>query len=200
MFIIFAMYPVQIISPAIHSGAGNLSMISPDVLHHTSPTGGLATKAYLGTSRQSDEQAAQASNPGHFKFQWDELGTFAMLLVEALVLSPFNAKYFYDSIEDSFHNAMTGYYMILMNIMILKGQHGDNWESHFLPLVTIQNMLHCVGHFVSRAINWPEDIPFLPWCTRELAIEYHFGAVKQPFRGNPKYKDFLVGTIMTRNG
>lgn len=134
-------------------------------------------------------------NPAYYKNQWDEFGMILFAYLESLLLSPWNCKYLYETLEDMFANVLTGYYFMLVNIMVLEESYGDHWTQHFLPLVTVQNTCGNVGHFIARCMWFPKDVPFLPWCQREWPIEPHFGEVKKPYRGMPKYKDMILGTI-----
>ena len=104
----------------------------------------------------------------------------------------------YNSTKDMFYNALCGYYWALMNIMELEAKYGNNqWHLHFVAEVTIQNALADVGHFAARALAHPSNLPFRPCKQLELPAEVHFGEVKKPVRGMPKYKDMILGGLRT---
>ena len=156
--------------------------------------GGMSSKTYCGSQTQSDKQGAQAFNMKFYGEQWDALGHNLYAFVEALLLSPWNCTGLYDSIEQIIFNNLCGYYFVHFNIMTLQKEFGDQWTAHFLPLVTVQNSFSDVGHLAARCLFYPVDVPFLLPKQREVPIEHHFGECKSPYRGNPKYKDMIIGT------
>ncbi len=179
-----------------------------NVLPYVSPTwgilgagggaGGLSSKSYSGNNRQSDEQASRVVNMVHFKQQWDEIGHVLFAFVEALALSPWNAPAMYESVEDSYFNSLTAYYLLLCNVMLLQQKYGPKWIHHFVADLTLTNTFHDIGCYVSRCLFHPSDIPFMPDKTIEWCEEPHFGECKKPFRGMPRFKDMLLGTMYTR--
>ena len=155
----------------------------------------MGTKAYTGTARQSDIQSAKASNPAYYGDEWDAIGPIQFWYWEALLNSGWNCYEFYESCEEMFLNACCAYYILLFNFQRAQERHPDDWETHFFPRVTLQNTVASVLHLFSRCCYWPKDIPFAPSKTREIIIEGHFGVVKAPFRGTPKLRDMIHGTV-----
>ena len=121
------------------------------------PSGGMNAKTYQGSHLQSDTQAAQVFNMRWYKDTWDSFGNVLFAFLEALLLSPWISKDMYENVEDVFFNNMTGYYFVLINIMELQGEYGKGWVHHFLPLVTVQNVLSNVGNLVARCLFHPKE-------------------------------------------
>jgi len=81
-------------------------------------------------------------------------------------------------LEDWFYNLFTGYYMYLVDVMLLVQEYGDQWVEHSMACITLSNIFSNVGHGAARAIYWPKDSPWSPRHTREFAQETHFGNAK----------------------
>ena len=189
----FALLSTTPIYPHIFNHLHSSQTCKSSAFQFKSP-GGLSSKSYAGTQRQSDKQAAQVLNMRHFREDWDAFGHVIFAYLEAILLSPWNCTDLYENIEQMLFNNLCGYYFVGMNIMVLQKEFGDDWTAHFLPLVTVQNTFSDVGHLVARCLFFPAQVPFLLPKQRELAIEWHFGGVKSPYRGMPKYKDMIIGT------
>ena len=99
-----------------------------------------------------------------------------------LTLGSWNSSALYQQshhhMEDWFYNQMTGYYMVLIDVMLLIEEHGRDWLEHALHTTPIGNQLANVGHGAARAVMWPAKSPFSPHHTREVAEEQHYGNVK----------------------
>jgi len=161
--------------------------------------GGMPLKAMVGTDTQSDAQAAQMANPAHFKGEWDEPGVLMVHFTVALILSPFNAWSMYIEVEEAFYNVMTGYYLVIINIMELEEEWGKDWWQHYQHEISLGNLLSNAGNFVVRAIYWCKKMPFNPDKTRELKQEQHYGRIKEAKLGSncaPSHADLIVGTSL----
>jgi hypothetical protein len=126
-------------------------------------------------------------NPLYYKGEWDEPGALIISFVIGLTHGSWNPSIMYnesgDVLENWIYNHLTGYYFMLMDIMILQDEHGKSLELHSIHTTTIANSLSNSGHALARATYWPPKAPFSPHHTREWAEECHYGNVKSKNAG-----------------
>jgi len=93
--------------------------------------GGIGFRTWMGVNGQSTKQAVSMNNPGYFTNQWDDIGTHLSALLNGLVFGPWGASRIY-SMEETFLNAMSGYYFVLVNVYIVYTELGPSkWENYF---------------------------------------------------------------------
>ena len=64
--------------------------------------------------------------------------------------------------------SLTGYYSMVMSIMEARELYGNEWQKHYMALMTCQNLGSTTGHYIGRCISYPADLPF------DLAAQYLF--------------------------
>jgi hypothetical protein len=121
-------------------------------------------------------------NPHYFKGDWDDPGALIAAFEIGLTTGSWNSSPLYElsnqMLEDWLYNQLTGYYMILMDLMLLMEEFGNKWTEHHHHTTTLSNNCSNVGHAIARALHWPEKSPFSPRHTREWSEECHFSNVE----------------------
>lgn len=133
--------------------------------------GGCPKQAWLGKDHQSDSQAAQMLNPRYLKVGvWFDLGVNVFAYVAALVVGSWSGSALFSPTE-IFLNSLSGYYLLLLNIMMSHQEHGSNWEKFCFAKVTMRNWLSLAAHAVLRVLHWPTDLPYNPACCAEDGVD-----------------------------
>ena len=157
--------------------------------------GGLTFRAYTAADLQCNADAARVLCLKHFNtMHWDAVGCQALIFLDALLSGPWIASDMFTR-EEAAVTIFTGYYLLLSLVQVLWDEFGAaEWDTYFLPRMTVINLLFNCGHMINRIAHWPADVPYRPSRTLEIAQEHHFGRVKSTYNGTPGVKDAIYGT------
>ena len=134
-------------------------------------------------------------NPGFIKApgSWGDPGAGLLIFLSALVSSCWVGSFGFKPREIRV-NSLSAYYWLLCCMMLSEQKHGRDWETHFLPLITVRNLLMCLGHAAHSVTFWPQGLHFQPSWREERLLESHFSRIKARCRGTPSLKEGWLGT------
>ena len=87
-------------------------------------------------------------------------------------------------------NAATAYFVLLMGLAQAKLNFKQDWERHYLPLVTVRNLCWSMVSAITVAIFFSGVDPSK---FGEKMVESWYGRAKQGYRGTPSIRDGLYG-------
>lgn len=129
---------------------------------------GLPVVAYRGHDNQSDKEAAHLLNPAAIPPVWDRYGVVLWQFFAALTTGQWLSSKQFEPLE-LLENALTGYYVTLMDVWKAWKLAGHQWETLTYSKLTVRNILFTCGHLVERLLHFPDGVPFEPCCCMEVS-------------------------------
>ena len=109
-------------------------------------------------------------NPRYLQVgMWCDLGFNVFAYVAALVVGSWSGSSLFGP-REIFLNSLSGYYLLLLSIMMSHKENGSNWEKFCFARVTMRNWLSLAAHAVLRVLHWPADLPYNPSCCMEDCV------------------------------
>eukprot|EP00434_Breviolum_minutum_P032853 symbB.v1.2.029056.t1/scaffold3142.1/size62523/1 len=177
------------VSLQVLSGIRKVFWGSVGVCYASMLKGGLSLKAFACQDPQSDKQCAQRFNVAHACRDFDDFGVRLHSMIFGLCQSGWTSASAFTA-EEQQKNLFSCFYLVLLNAMHQQGKNPQKWESKFLALQTIKNVLGLCGHGILGTLM---DAGLADYRT-EITIEKAFSEVKRNYRGMPNTKDCVLGT------
>ena len=148
-----------------------------------------------GRDLQSDVEHAWPMSPSVYEGRWDDLGMALFSLMMGFISGSWLAAEGVPP-ETLCSNALSGFYMLLMNVKRAWEASGINYSNVLLCPTTVRCLLFLSGHMVERCLNQTSEMaPFRPQNTTEAAAEQHFSRVKsRAANGVMSLKSFIFAT------
>ena len=153
---------------------------------------GLPVKSYSLTDTQSDEASFQRINPKYLDDSWCQVGVHLYILVSCLVSLCTEASEGL-SVTARFRNATCAYSLLLLGLWAVRQAYDKDWTSWYLPIQTLRHLAAICTQQMALCTEAPQNCTVLANKFQEKVAEYHYGALKAPYRGVPSIRDAIVG-------
>ena len=152
---------------------------------------GCSFKAFVLHDLQSDREALNRLNPAWLKSGFASAGAHVYQFLCSLISAATEGS---DGLTSThiFLNAMSAYYLLLLNLWSARHKFKESWSRHFLPLATVRNSCSLCAQIAALCIWTPAGCSVKPSRMAEKICEHHYGQVKSSWQGSPSIRDAVL--------